>query len=65
MNNARAPFCFEDLSLSWSDFNLAMKEMMQHGLVSSFEEEGVIYYQLTDIGLAVGKHLTSDHKMAN
>lgn len=65
MLNVRKPFCFEDLNLSFYDFNIAMAEMLNHGLVISFEEDGVTYYQLTDIGIAVGQHLTSDHKMAN
>lgn len=65
MLNVRKPFSFQDLNLSYYDFNLAMIEMLNHGLVTSFEENGITYYQLTDIGVAVGQHLTSDHKMTN
>jgi hypothetical protein len=61
----RSPFCFEDLNLSLTEFHLAMEQMLANGLVSSFIKDGTVYYQLTDIGYAIGEHLVSDKKMVN
>ena len=61
----RTPFTFEDLDLTVDDFNLAMSEMIDSGLITFFMKDDELYYQLTDIGYAVGQHLFTDSKMLN
>lgn len=61
----KTPFRSQDLNISPSEFEEIMNQMIDKGLVRSFYENGELYYQLTDIGFAVGEHLVSDPKMAN
>jgi hypothetical protein len=65
MSNPKNPFTKRDLNLNSLEFEVAMSEMIDKGLVTSFIKDGEVYYQLTDIGYAVGQHLTSDNKMIN
>lgn len=65
MSNPKNPFTKRDLNLNSLEFEVAMSEMIDKGLVTSFIKDGEVYYQLTDIGYAVGQHLTSDNKMTN
>jgi hypothetical protein len=65
MSNPKSPFTKRDLNLNSIEFEVAMAEMINKGLVTSFIKDGEVYYQLTDIGYAVGQHLSSDNKMVN
>lgn len=65
MSHPKTPFTKHDLNINSLEFEIAMTEMIDKGLVTSFVKDGQVYYQLTEIGYAVGQHLTSDNKMAN
>lgn len=65
MFHPKSPFNNNDLNLDPDQFDMAMNAMIENGLVTSFTKNGVKFYQLTDIGYAVGQHLIADTKMAN
>lgn len=65
MSHPKDPFNNENLNMPDEDFELAMKLMLEKGLVTSFVKDGEVYYKLTDTGFAIGNHLVSDPSMAN
>lgn len=65
MPHPKDPFTNKDLQMEIDEFEHAMKIMAENGLVTSFTKNGKLFYQLTEIGYAVGTHLISDPKMAN
>ncbi len=65
MIHPKTPFSKNDLNLDPQDLDFVLSDMIDKGLITSFVKNGEVYYQLTEIGYAVGCHLTSDPKMAN
>lgn len=61
----KTEFNYEDLNLSKKDFELAVKGLIDKGLLEEVLIEGQIKYRLTKIGMIVGGHLDSDPKFQN
>lgn len=72
-HNPKEPFNYKNIDPSFEgldnfsreEFTKVMEQMIEKGLVSSFQKDGEVYYQLTDFGFAVGQHLNPDPKMVN
>lgn len=59
-------FNFDDnFDLSKSDFDKAVKGLIEHGLLESVVVDGEIFYKLNNLGLQVVSHLYTDNKFKN
>ena len=61
-NNFRSSEDYKALGQNVKDL---IDQMIDSGLITFFMKDDELYYQLTDIGYAVGQHLFTDSKMLN
>jgi hypothetical protein len=65
MKKNKAPFSRDDVNMSDAEFNLAMSGLLEKGLVEELIIDGILHYQITELGLQVGSHMYSDHHTQN
>ena len=63
--SAKDIFSNEDIPMSSSEFALAIKGLLDKGLVEEVIVDGEINYRLTSIGCQIGPHMTSVVKEQN